>query len=502
MNVVRGEKYNGAIPDSVSLPSQPHVTFLQKEMEDLKIENRRLKRKVDTLKGLVKDAENEKKKLKKKLKGKLKGKKGKGLRKASLSSSDSSDGSDSSDSDASSKSQRNERKRSRTKDSDSKSGVKRSRHRGRDREREREYSDPHDRDLRRLSSSHERDRNARDRYRQRSHSRGREYHSPEPYGGQDRRCGDRDRDSVTDNSNPRDRIIYVRGLPFEANEAGVFDYFIGCGDIECCKLEYSAPEKCSGVARLMFRTLNGAERALALHGAIYGKRWLEIRRDPNHNFAHKPLASPVNSAPPPSLIDTAFFANFAPETSQDDMFKFFDSVAPVDSVRLPRDAQTDESKGYGFVKLKAAEDLYKIVALDGTDINGLPIHIEYSSSTSKQQKFVPAVGVYGPRSDYKPPPIRNVRTPGSTTVYVGNLNPAVTDREVTDFFDRCGSIVLFKRMDNGGGSQFGFVVFKEEAAVDAAMDLDGSFLMGSKVKVGYAKGYKTSGWGPSCYGPS
>ncbi len=72
-------------------------------------------------------------------------------------------------------------------------------------------------------------------------------------------------------------------------------------------------------------------------------------------------------------------------------------------------------------------------------------------------------------------------------LYIGNLNYAVTQRDLDDFFMGAGTVlesIVITDRDTGNSRGFGFVTMANESqAIDAINKLNGTDLMGRDVKI-------------------
>ena len=75
----------------------------------------------------------------------------------------------------------------------------------------------------------------------------------------------------------------------------------------------------------------------------------------------------------------------------------------------------------------------------------------------------------------------------SSTIYVGNLSPAVTNAVLNDYFSQLGPLVGVQlQADSFGPNRFGFVEFTDPRVAQMALALHGQVLMGRPMKVGKA----------------
>ena len=176
------------------------------------------------------------------------------------------------------------------------------------------------------------------------------------------------------------------------------------------------------------------------------------------------------------------------------------------NVHLPKDRVTQSHQGYGFVEFISEEDAeYASRIMNGIRLYGKPIRVNKASADKQKTVEIGA------------------------ELFVGNLDPMVTEQVLYDTFSRFGnlmsipkvSLTLFlslslslyvcvcigpreamitdptfqiARDDNNLSKSYGFVSFTDFESSDAAItNMNGQYLMNKQVSVQYA--YKKDGKG-------
>lgn len=147
----------------------------------------------------------------------------------------------------------------------------------------------------------------------------------------------------------------------------------------------------------------------------------------------------------------------------------------VDVVEVIYDKISGRSRGFAFVTMATPEDAQAVInALDGTDMGGRPLKVNYPQS----QKDKPRVErSERPRDD-------------ANKLFVGNLSWGCDEAALYSFFSEYGTVVdakvVFDR-DSGRSRGFGFVTMESAAAANAAIEnLDGAELDGRRLRVNLA----------------
>ncbi|XP_010527159.1 PREDICTED: polyadenylate-binding protein 4-like, partial [Tarenaya hassleriana] len=146
------------------------------------------------------------------------------------------------------------------------------------------------------------------------------------------------------------------------------------------------------------------------------------------------------------------------------LYDYFNQVGQVVSVRVCRDAVTQNSLGYGYVNYSNSHDADRATKeLNFSYLNGKMIRVTYSSRDS------------------------SFRRSGIGNLFVKNLDKSIDNKTLHDTFSEFGNIVSCKvATDHLGQSRgYGFVQFeKEDSAKNAIEKLNGTLLKDKQIFVG------------------
>lgn len=170
---------------------------------------------------------------------------------------------------------------------------------------------------------------------------------------------------------------------------------------------------------------------------------------------------------------TLYFGNLDDRVDESLLYELGLQAGPVVSVYMPKDRVSLTHQGYGFVEYATAEDAAYAVSLFGNiRLYNKSVNIRHASS----EKSSGDVGA---------------------KVFVGNLDPLVTDKSLTQTFSTFGPIVSTKisRSEDGQPRGFGFVIFEDFETADAAIaNMNGQYLMNKPCTVSYARKENGSGF--------
>ena len=153
-----------------------------------------------------------------------------------------------------------------------------------------------------------------------------------------------------------------------------------------------------------------------------------------------------------------------PSVTEAMLFELFNSIGPVASIRVCRDAVTRRSLGYAYVNFQNPADGDRALEeLNYEPIKGRPCRIMWSQRDP------------------------SLRKTGSGNVFIKNLDAAIDNKALHDTFAAFGNILSCKvAVDDFGNSKgFGFVHFETDgAAAEAIKQVNGMLLNDKQVFVG------------------
>ena len=183
---------------------------------------------------------------------------------------------------------------------------------------------------------------------------------------------------------PPARRAYVGGLPFDATEESVANYFETlCGDLEKVEIQgfEDNPERCCGIAYVTFVEPDSLDRALTLDGESFkgDGRTMKIRRDRTGNKPRRP--------PPPRIAGslTVYVGNMPWAASKEEVEAMLtDAGCAVSSMRYHTDAETGQFRGFVHAELADESSLSNALALAGTRWRGRELRVSHSETGKKR----------------------------------------------------------------------------------------------------------------------
>ncbi|KAL8742149.1 MAG: hypothetical protein Q9184_008298, partial [Pyrenodesmia sp. 2 TL-2023] len=171
---------------------------------------------------------------------------------------------------------------------------------------------------------------------------------------------------------------------------------------------------------------------------------------------------------------TVYIGNLDERVSDSLVWELMLQAGRIVNVHLPKDRVTQTHQGYGFVEFISEEDAeYAARIMNQVRLFGKPIRVNKASADKQKTVEVGA------------------------ELFVGNLDPMVSEQTLYDTFGRFGSLVAAPKVardDTNLSKGYGFVSFSNFEASDEAMaNMNGQYLMNKEISVQYA--YKKDGKG-------
>lgn len=213
--------------------------------------------------------------------------------------------------------------------------------------------------------------------------------------------------------------IFKNGLPHMKEKVLTAKMFIPQDGTDAyCFVTFADHD--SAMAGLSF--LNGRE--------VFGKKvkvnWASSGTQSKPQGAQKYIGS----------CSSIFVGDLDPDVNEDTLRKAFDPCGDIVSVRVVKDAVTNQSKGYGFVSFKSKIDAeHAMTKMQGATLGGKAIRTNWATRNK-----VPGAG-----DQQRSPPLNynevyRAASDNNTTVYVANLPNSISDEKLRQTFNSYGQI--------------------------------------------------------------
>uniref|UniRef100_A0A7S2G9K3 RRM domain-containing protein n=1 Tax=Octactis speculum TaxID=3111310 RepID=A0A7S2G9K3_9STRA len=160
----------------------------------------------------------------------------------------------------------------------------------------------------------------------------------------------------------------------------------------------------------------------------------------------------------------------------------FESCGKVTNCKWLTDRESGKFRGCGFIAFDSAEAAGKAVGMNGTEVLGRPVKVDFAKGKSDAGGGKGGKG--GQTREMQPKP------DGCNTLFAGNLSFDIDDDAVHAFFKDCGEISSIRWLTDRETGDFkgcGFFEFSDpDASLDSAAKKNGESLLGRPVRLDFA----------------
>lgn len=271
--------------------------------------------------------------------------------------------------------------------------------------------------------------------------------------------------------------VILKGLAYSITEDDLTNTFKDCGNGPSnvsilCDRETGTPR---GIAFVDFDDEDAVDEAIKLNGSeLKGRRFSMDYATPR-----KKTSGPGEK---PEGCTSVLVKGLPYSVTDADLMKVFRKCdgGPT-NVRLVKDKSTGTSRGMAFVDFDTESAVEAAIKLHGTEFQGRRCIVEYAKGDAESAGGAKDKAKKGPGK----------KPAGCTSVTATGLAEVVTEKTLMKLFKACGegprnvNIVFDK--ETGAPTGTAFINFSSEAAVDAAMELNGTDVKGQSITMGYVK---------------
>lgn len=289
--------------------------------------------------------------------------------------------------------------------------------------------------------------------------------------------------SATQGSPNEVRSLWIGDLQPYMDENYLTNCFLHTGELASVKViknkQTQLPE---GYGFLEFRTRSAAEQILHSYNGT-----LMPSSEQNFRLNWASMGAGERSADDGPAF-TIFVGDLAAEVTDYILQDTFKNVyTSVKGAKVVTDRTTGRSKGYGFVRFgDESEQLRAMTEMNGVLCSTRPMRI--GPAADKKQ---PMAG-FNQRASYQNPQggDQGESDPSNTTIFVGGLDPNVSDDHLKQVFSQFGELIHVKIPV---GKRCGFVQFANRRDAEAALAaLNGTTIGGQSVRLSWGRSPSTN----------
>lgn len=193
-----------------------------------------------------------------------------------------------------------------------------------------------------------------------------------------------DNNQSENDNNLKTNGIFVSGLPYKMEESEIRDLFSKYGEIIELKVpKYQDSGRNIGYCHVYYKTHEEAKKALELDHYEVGSRYLTVqmaKKDKEElNETQK-----VNKDDVPQDCMTAFVKNLPYDITEQEVGDKFRSCGRIKGIRFVYNSKTKKFKGFCFIDFKEHMGLIKALELNGKEIKGRKMKIDFETGKPKK----------------------------------------------------------------------------------------------------------------------
>ncbi|KAJ9123922.1 hypothetical protein QFC22_000713 [Naganishia vaughanmartiniae] len=157
----------------------------------------------------------------------------------------------------------------------------------------------------------------------------------------------------------------------------------------------------------------------------------------------------------------------------------FQECGEIVSVRIMMDREKNRSRGFGYIEFANLEAAAKAIELNGKEIDGRPVNINYASARPQAQNTEKRAQQFGDKQN-----------PPCTTLWVGNMAFSSNEDSLYNAFGEYGAVQSVRMptdRETGAPKGFAYVQFETVESAQAALDAwKGQELDGRALRLDFA----------------
>jgi len=177
--------------------------------------------------------------------------------------------------------------------------------------------------------------------------------------------------------------VYVGNLSFDIDESSIREAFKDCGDLVNINLITKKDTgRFAGASILEFGSEKSAQKALQLNGVDLNGRNIKVELAK----PRRPKPETLPLSPKPEGCTTIFIGRLSEQVTDDIIKETFGQFGEIKSIRFLSDKETGEFKGVVFVEFADTNSVDKAVQLNGQDLLGRSMRIDYATGRKPKQQ--------------------------------------------------------------------------------------------------------------------
>eukprot|EP01133_Synstelium_polycarpum_P003895 gene3895-4505_t len=183
---------------------------------------------------------------------------------------------------------------------------------------------------------------------------------------------------------------------------------------------------------------------------------------------------------------TLFISNINFSTTLEEVKQFFSKAGAIDDTSRLVTNKLGRSKGIAFLDFADDSGVKKALEMNGQQLQGKPLTIEYAKLVKKNEPTVTASDVAAAQSS-NAVPFQPLGIEGRT-VFLNNLAGSVTKEKIEEYFTKHGvTFVDCRLISKPGGKPFCYIDLPDQEQVNKSLQLNQKYFMGKILNVAMSK---------------
>ncbi|KAM3065849.1 Protein phosphatase PP2A regulatory subunit B [Clarireedia jacksonii] len=228
--------------------------------------------------------------------------------------------------------------------------------------------------------------------------------------------------------------VFIKNLDVAIDNKALHDTFAAFGNILSCKVAQDESGASKGYGFVHYETDEAAAQAIKhVNGMLLNEKKVFV----GHHIPKKDRQSKFEEMK--ANFTNIYVKNISAEVTDEEFRELFEKYGDVTSASLARDAETGNSRGFGFVNFVNHEHAATAVEeLNGKDFKGQDLYVGRAQKKHEREEEL--------RRSYEAARIEKASKYQGVNLYVKNLDDEIDDDKLRDLFAPFGAITSAKVM--------------------------------------------------------
>jgi len=176
--------------------------------------------------------------------------------------------------------------------------------------------------------------------------------------------------------------VYIGNLSFNVGKEDVADFFKEVGTVTDVYFLSKDDGSFRGSGFVSFEESDAGNKALEYYDRELLGRPIKVELAKARGEKRENNRQEKGPSEKPDNCTVVFVGNLSFNSTEQDVYDYFSECGTIKEVRLPTEKETGRPMGYAFVEFEESESTDKAMELNGGDLGGRNIRIDYSGGKS------------------------------------------------------------------------------------------------------------------------